>query len=175
MAWVVFLRGANVGGRKKFQPSTLAKELAVLGVVNVGAAGTFVVRGKIGPSSLRVELLRRLPFKTELMICPAREILDLARGEAFARDPTEQGVRRFVSVMEKVPRKLPRLPFDRPADGKWEVKVTGIIGRYALSLRRRLGHTTIYPNEVIEKNLGVSATTRGWETIQAICRILDSK
>lgn len=77
--------------------------------------------------------------------------------------------------MEKAPRKLPRLPFNRPAGGKWEVKVTGIIGRYALSLRRRLGQGTIYPNEVVEKSLGVSATTRGWDTIQAICRILDSK
>ena len=53
--------------------------------------------------------------------------------------------------------------------------MTRIIGRYALSLRRRLGQGTIYPNEVVEKSLGVSATTRGWDTIQAICRILDSK
>ncbi len=51
----------------------------------------------------------------------------------------------------------------------------GVIGRYALSLRRRLGQRIIYPNEVVEKSLGVSATTRGWDTIQAICRILDSK
>ncbi len=175
MGWVVFLRGANVGGHKKFQPSSLAKELAGPAVVNVGAAGTFVVRGKIGQASVRVEILRRLPFKTELMICPAREIIDLARGGAFAHDPTEKGVRRFVSVMEKAPRKLPRLPLGRPADGKWEVKVIGVIGRYALSLRRRLGQRIIYPNEVVEKSLGVSATTRGWDTIQAICRILDSK
>lgn len=90
MAWVVFLRGANVGGHRKFQPSTLAKELADLGVVNVGAAGTFVVRGKIGPALLRNEILRRLPFKTELMICPAREIIDLGLGGAFAPDPTEK-------------------------------------------------------------------------------------
>jgi hypothetical protein len=41
---VVFLRGVNVGGHRTFRPSILAKGLSDYGVVNVGAAGTFVVR-----------------------------------------------------------------------------------------------------------------------------------
>ncbi len=110
----MFLRGANVGGHKKFQPSSLAKELAGLAVVNVGAAGTFVVRGKIGQASVRVEILRRLPFKTELMICPAREIIDLARGGAFAHDPTEKGVRRFVGSWRKHLGSSPAFPSTGP-------------------------------------------------------------
>ncbi len=174
MAWVVFLRGANVGGHKKFLPSVLAKELANLDVINVGAAGTFVVRGKIDQTALRAEILRRLPFKAELMICPAREIIDLVRGDAFGRNTPKKGEQQFVSVMEKAPRTTPRLPLDAPVDGKWEVKVVGISGRYAFSLRRRLGHAAAYPNEVIEKNFSVSATTRGWNTLHAIARILEN-
>ncbi len=157
MALVVFLRGVNVGGHKKFQPSVLAKELAEFGVVNVGAAGTFVVRGKIGQGALRAEILRRLPVRAELMICPGREIIDLARGEGFGQDPPGKGVRWFVSVTEKPPRTLPRLPLDRPADRKWEVKVVKVSGRYALSLWRRLGQRILYPTEVVEKSFGVSA------------------
>jgi uncharacterized protein (DUF1697 family) len=42
MALVVFLRGVNVGGHRTFRPSILARELSDYGVVNVGAAGTFV-------------------------------------------------------------------------------------------------------------------------------------
>jgi uncharacterized protein (DUF1697 family) len=173
MALVVFLRGANVGGHKKFQPSVLARGLADFDVVNVGAAGTFVVRGKIGQASLRAAILRRLPFEAELMICPGREIIALSRAEAFRQAPREKGVRRFVSVMEKSPRTRPRLPIEQPADGKWEVKVIRVSGRYAWSLWRRLGQRIIYPNEVVEKGLGVSATTRGWDTILAICGILE--
>jgi hypothetical protein len=30
----------------------------------------------------------------------------------------------------------------------------------------------VYPNEVVEKKLGVSATTRNWNTIAAICKVL---
>src|ERR1700704_5607440 len=44
MSSVVFFRAVNVGGYQKFQPGKLAKELAEFGVVNIGAAGTFVVR-----------------------------------------------------------------------------------------------------------------------------------
>jgi len=44
MALIVFLRAVNVGGHKTFRPSLLAKELSGYDVVNVGAAGTFVVR-----------------------------------------------------------------------------------------------------------------------------------
>lgn len=172
MALVVFMRGVNVGGHKAFQPSVLARELAGFDVVNVGAAGTFVIRKAIGQATLRAELLRRLPFQAELMICRARDLIDLARGEPFPDGPSDKDARRFVSVMAKRPRTLPRLPISQPAGDKWQVKIIGVSGRFALSLWRRVGRTFVYPNEVVEKNLAVSATTRNWNTISAICSIL---
>ena len=48
MALIVFLRGVNVGGHRTFRPSILARELSDYDVVNVGAAGTFVVRKPSG-------------------------------------------------------------------------------------------------------------------------------
>ena len=44
MALIVFLRGINVGGHRAFRPSVLAKELGIYDAVNVGAAGTLVIR-----------------------------------------------------------------------------------------------------------------------------------
>lgn len=172
MALVVFLRGVNVGGHKAFQPSALARELADFDVVNVGAAGTFVIRKPISQAMLRAELLRRLPFKAELMICRSRDVIDLASGGPFPDDPSDKDVSRFVSVLAKRPRTLPPLPISQPAGDKWQVKVIGVPGRFALSLYRRLGRTVVYPNEVVEKKLSVSATTRNWNTISAICDIL---
>ena len=63
MGHVVFLRAANVGGRNVFKPAQLARDLAHLDVVNVGAAGTFVVRGKASAAAVRREILERLPFE----------------------------------------------------------------------------------------------------------------
>jgi hypothetical protein len=115
MSLVVFMRGVNVGGHRTFQPAALARELAALDVVNVAAAGTFVVRKSISQGTLRAELLRRLPFQPQLVICRSSEIIDLANGEPFPREASRGDVRRFVSIMAKRPRPLPPLPITHPA------------------------------------------------------------
>jgi len=135
MASVVFFRAVNVGGHQKFQPSKLARELAVLRVVNIGAAGTFVTRENVSQASLRDEILRRLPFEPELMICPARDVLALARSEPFPAAPAAGDASRFVSVMQKAPRTLPGCRSNNP-QRQMEVRIVGINGRFALSLRR---------------------------------------
>jgi uncharacterized protein (DUF1697 family) len=169
MASVVFFRAVNVGGHQKFQPGKLAGELADFGVVNIGAAGTFVVRENVGQAKLRDEILRRLAFKPELMICPGREVVALLEENWFDDALTGKDIGRFVSVLSKVPPVKPPLPIEQPAGAKWEVRIVAITGRFALSVRR-IGQT--YSNAVVEKRLGVSATTRNWNTVQAICKIL---
>jgi uncharacterized protein (DUF1697 family) len=170
MASVVFFRAVNVGGHQKFQPGRLARELAQFGVVNLGAAGTFVVRENVSQTKLRAEILRRLPFKPELMICPARDVLALTRGDWFRGVPARKDIGRFVSVMQQAPREFPRLPLEQPAGAKWEVRVVAITGRFALSIRRR-GQT--YSNAVVEKRLGLPATTRSWNTVETVCKVLE--
>jgi uncharacterized protein (DUF1697 family) len=172
MASVVFLRGVNVGGHKAFQPSVVAKALSDFDVVNVGAAGTFVVRKPGAQRTLLREFQRCMPFSAEVMICPGSELVDLACGEFPGGAVHETDTKRFVSVLAKRPRPLPKLPISQPAGEEWQVKIVSITGKFALSLWRRVGRALIYPNEVVEKRLGVAATTRNWNTIVAICKIL---
>ncbi len=169
MACVVFFRAVNVGGHQKLQPSLLARALAEFGVVNVGAAGTFVVRGPVSQAKLRAEILRRLPFKPELMTCPARDVLALVRGAWFRETPEGKDIGRFVSVMPQSPRMKPKLPIEQPVGGKWEVRIVAIVGRFALSLRR-LGQT--YSDTVVEKHFNGPATTRNWNTLETVGSLL---
>jgi len=74
MPSVVFLRAVNVGGANTCRPALIAKQLAKFGVVNIGAVGTFVVREDVSESALRAAIAKKLPFKCEIMICPARDI-----------------------------------------------------------------------------------------------------
>ena len=69
MALVVFLRGINVGGHRTFRPKALAEQLEHLNAVNIGAAGTFVIRQPVTQAQLRAEFVRRLPFDTKIVIC----------------------------------------------------------------------------------------------------------
>lgn len=164
-----------MGGHKRLRPAAFAKELSAFDLVNIGAAGTFIVRKTVSQTTLRAELLRRLPFSAELMICRAHDLLDLMSGDYFRLEGSLKGVRRFVSILAEPPRSLPQCPFSQPEGRAWQVKVVGLRGRFVMSLWRRTGKTMIYPNEVVEKKLGIPATTRSWDTISKIHDVLREK
>src|SRR6476660_7969770 len=98
MRWVVFLRGVNVGKANRCQPAVIASQLSKLGVINIGAVGTFVVRANVGESALRAAIAKKLPFKCEIMICPVRDIIRLTTKDPFSGQPSGPDITRFVSV-----------------------------------------------------------------------------
>ena len=106
MALVVFLRGVNVGGHRTFRPSILARELRGYDVVNVGAAGTFVVRKPVvrtagSRAKFRTALLRKLPFEAEIVMCDGRDLMRLETENPFGTEPSPPDVVRFVSILSK--------------------------------------------------------------------------
>src|SRR5437879_2551569 len=98
MALIVLLRGVNVGKHNRFRPSLLANELKAFDVVNVGAAGTFVVRRPGSEARIRAELRQRLPFEAEPILCEGRDVLSLEAENPFGREPPPPNVVRFVSI-----------------------------------------------------------------------------
>jgi uncharacterized protein (DUF1697 family) len=173
MRWVVFLRAVNVGGTNRCQPALIAKELAKFGVVNIGAVGTFVVREDVSQSVLRAAITRKLPFKCEIMICPARDIIKLASQDPFSRHPSGPKIVRFVNVLAKRLRAPLPLPLSLPSDDDWVLKIIAIESRFLLGLYRRQMKAISYLGR-IEKRLGVPVTTRNWNTIEKVVTILES-
>ena len=174
MQWVVFLRAVNFGGTNRCQPAQIAKQLAKFGVVNFGAVGTFVVREDVSESTLRAAIVKQLPFKCEIMICPAKSIVDLVRKDPFARQPSGPNITRFVMVLHK-PLNSSRVTCHSslflPSDGDWLAKIIAIQDRFVLGLYRRQMKAISYLGK-IEKLLGVPATTRNWNTIEKVARTL---
>jgi uncharacterized protein (DUF1697 family) len=170
-ALVVFLRGVNVGGHRRFRPSILAKELSDYDVVNVGAAGTFVVRNPGSTARFRAELLRRLPFETEVALCEGRDLLRLETVNPWGTRRALPDVVRFVSVMSRAGRARETLPFTLPPSGPWLVRVIATNKRFVFGEYRRHMKTIGYLGQ-IDKLFNVPVTTRNWNTIVAILRIL---
>lgn len=173
MALIVFLRGVNVGGHRTFRPSILARELSDYDVVNVGAAGTFVVRKPGSRAKFRGALLRKLPFEAELVLCDGRDLIRLAENP-FAAEPSSPDVVRFVSILSKPGGVRTSLPVTFPSDGEWLVRVMASEGQFVFGMYRRHMKTISYLGQ-IDKLYGVPATTRNWNTIIAIVRILKSQ
>ena len=173
MRWVVFLRAVNVGKANRCQPALIAKQLSKFGVVNIGAVGTFVVRENVSESALRAAIAKKLPFKSEIMICPAGDVIKIASKDLFARQPSGPDITRFVNVLSKRLRTPPSLPLTLPSDHDWLLKIIAIQDRFVLGLYRRQMKAISYLGR-IEKLLGVPATTRNWNTIEKIVKILTS-
>jgi uncharacterized protein (DUF1697 family) len=171
MALVVFLRGVNVGGHRTFRPSVLARELSEYDVVNVGAAGTFIVRKPQSRAKFRAALLPKLPFEADVMLCDGLDLLRLETANPFRTQPSPPDVVRFVSILSKAGAVRASLPVSFPSDGQWLVRVMASEGQFVFGMYRRHMKTIGYLGQ-IDKLYGAPATTRNWNTIAAILRIL---
>ncbi len=171
MALVVFLRGVNVGGHRTFRPSVLAAQLKHFDAVNIGAAGTFVIRRAVSRTQLRAELARRLPFAADITICWGSEVVRLVSSDFFSGEVVRPGWVRFVSVLARTPRSSPALPMRFPATGAWLLKVLAREGRFVVGTHRRQMKVIGYLG-ALDRVFGVRVTTRNWNTLAAIARLL---
>jgi hypothetical protein len=162
----------NVGGHRTFRPRVLAHELRRYDVVSVGATGTFVARrpGRSNAAFLAA-LLRKLPVKTHAVLCDARDIIRLEKKHPFGAIRSQRDVVRFVSVLPKAGAVRVPLPVSLPPVGPWLVRIIASDGRFVFGTYRRRMRTIAYLGK-IDALFGAPATTRNWNTIEAVVRIL---
>lgn len=168
----MLVKGVNVGGHRRFRPTLLARALEHLDVVNVGATGSFVVRGRVSHAELREEITGRLPFDADLVICRGSEVSDLLSRDFFGGEPARADVVRFACALSRTPRSEPALPLELPSDGDWLVRVLARRGRFVVGLHRRR-MKVIGELARLEKLFGAPSPVRSWSTLAAIGRVLD--
>ena len=152
----------------------LARDLSDYDVVNVGAAGTFVVRKPGSRVRFRRALLQKLPFKAEVVLCDGRDLMRLEKENPFGSEVPPSDVVRFVSILSKAGGVRAPLPVKFPAYGEWLVRVMASEGQFVFGMYRRHMKTIGYLGQ-IDKLYGVAATTRNWNTIVAILGILKGR
>jgi uncharacterized protein (DUF1697 family) len=111
-----------------------------------------------------------------MMICPAGDILELVAKDPFAKEPSGPSITRFVSVLaRKLPSPLPfSLPLNLPSTDNWLLRVIAIRGQFLLGLYQRQMKAISYLGK-LEKQLGVPVTTRNWNTIEKVVRVLTDR
>ena len=171
MALVVFIRGINVGGHRRFRPSMLAQELSAYDVINVGAAGTLVVRKPGSRAHFLAALRRKLPRDAVVAICDGRELMRLAAENPFRSVRPLPDHIQFVSILSKASRPNVALPAAIPEAGEWFVRVMGAKSRLVFGVYRRRMKSIGYLGQ-LDKLFGAPATTRSWSTILSVVRIL---
>jgi uncharacterized protein (DUF1697 family) len=171
MTLVVFLRGINVGGHRRLRPSDVARELAAYDVVNVGAAGTLVVRRPGSTVRFLAELRRKLPFEAKIVFCSGEDLLRLEMEDPFRSVRSGPDTVQFVSFLSKENCREVSLPIVIPETGEWFVRIIGSQKHILYGEYRRHMKTISYLGQ-IDELAGSSATTRSWSTILSVLRVL---
>jgi hypothetical protein len=149
----------------------LARDLAAYDVVNVGAAGTLVVRKPGSRTKFLAELRRKLPFAAEVAFCDASDLIRLEMENPFETEPSHPDIVRFVSILSRDSPGKASLPIAFPGGEKWFVRIIGSRNRLVFGVYRRHMRTIGYLGQ-IDKLFGAPATTRSWSTMLSVLRIL---
>jgi len=166
---VAFLRAVNVGGRT-VRMAELTKRLGRLGLQDVS---TFIASGNVcftaldEPDALgrhiEADLLAWLGYPVATMVRRWDELEALAESNPFKGVPRAPDAKLYVTFLWEPPRKQVRLPRVCEKSG---LRLFRISGREAFMIAERLPSGKFgVPNLPIEKELGVPATTRNWNTI----------
>ena len=160
-----------MGGHRTFRPTELAAALKHLGAVNIGAAGTLVLRQPMTQARARAEVARRLPFVADIVVCQGRDIASLISKDPFGGQSIGPGVVRFVSVLSQRPRLTPSTPMQFPSSGQWLMKILTRRKRFVIGMYRRHMKVIGFLG-ALDRLYGVPVTTRNWNTITAIAKVL---
>jgi hypothetical protein len=116
-------------------------------------------------------LARRLPFDAAIMICQGRDIVRVMSQNHFAGQPVGPDIVRFVSVLSRRPRSVPSTPMSLPATGPWLLKILAREKQFVFGLYRRHMKVIGYLGK-LDRIFGTPVTTRNWNTIVAIAKVL---
>jgi len=107
------------------QMQDLAKELGIYDAVNVGAAGTLVVRKPGLRAKFLAELRRKLPFEATIAFCDGRDLIRLQMDDPVGTEPPPADVDQFVSILSEAGRRGVSLPIALPEGEEWLVRIIG--------------------------------------------------
>ncbi len=170
--YVAFLRGINVGGNKLIKMEALAAAFTAAGFRNVKtyiASGNVIFDSRAKPDALAKKIERKLlqtfGHQIAVMVFPLADLQALVKRSPFKRVKRDKDVMLFVILLRsEVP------PVKLPLESKTEnFKVIAIQDRAAFMVaRRKKTGWFVYPNNFIEKEFRVAATTRNWSTVEKV-------
>jgi uncharacterized protein (DUF1697 family) len=119
----------------------------------------------------RAEVARKLPFVAEIVVCQGRDIASLISKNPFEGQSKRRDVVRFVSVLSRRPRLAPSTPMRFPAGGRWLMQILTRRNRFVIGMYRRHMKVIGFLG-ALDRLYGVPVTTRNWNTIAAIAKVL---
>jgi uncharacterized protein (DUF1697 family) len=172
--YVAFLRGINVAGQKLIKMEKLARIFASMGFHNVRTyiqCGNVIFDHASGNSvRLRKKIERTLQdvlgYEVTVILRPLAEVKAIVERNPFRKIKADDGVMLCVVFLCAEPPTKPKLPLISATE-KLEVFEVRDRAAFIVARRKKSGWFG-FPNNFVEKELGVLATTRQVTTVRKI-------
>jgi uncharacterized protein (DUF1697 family) len=171
--YVAFLRAINVAGHAVIKMTDLREAFVAAGCQKVR---TYIQSGNVLFESveeagvigerIRAKLRRLVGQEVGLLLRTVGELEKIVRGAPLRGFEDEAGVKRYVVFLAQKPAGKPRFPL---VSSQEALEAVGMKDRevFVVSRRKKNGFYG-FPNNFIEKELGVQATSRNWSTVSRI-------
>ena len=179
--YVAFLRGINVGGKKLIKMEDLRRVIESLRFKNVK---TFIQSGNVicdSPETDRPALVRKIErrllkvfgHQVTVVLLTLDELKDIPKHNPFKKIKPGADVMMFVAFLAADPETKTKLPLVSSTE---KLEVLSIKHRAAFILcRRKKNGFFSFPNNFVEKQFGVAATTRNWTTVNKIVALAETE
>ena len=178
---VAFIRAINVAGHGIVKMSTLRAAFQRAGGSDVS---TFIQSGNVlfeAPAHDAAGIVRRveselrsvLGSEPKIMLRTTREIEALVKSTPFKDFGATQDVKLYVAFLSRTPSIQPRLPLISSKEALEAVRMNNR-EVFIVSRPKESGFFG-FPNNFIEEQLHVSATSRNWSTVTKIANLARSQ
>lgn len=176
-AYVAMLRGINVGGQKKILMETLREWYEQLGFTRVR---TYVQSGNVvfeSSEQASSDLVKRIEthiehacgYSVPIFIRQAEDVQRILAGNPFINDRNENPSKLYVTFLYQSPPKIIYSNLVPPGNSADEFSP----GEMEIYLYCPNGYgTTKLSNNFFERKLGMPCTTRNWNTVNELIRML---
>ncbi|PKL84011.1 MAG: hypothetical protein CVV24_02125 [Ignavibacteriae bacterium HGW-Ignavibacteriae-3] len=173
--YLALLRGINVGGKNLIKMDELRRLFETVEFENVR---TYIQSGnvlfestemndKIIAAKLEAALKKHLGEVIPVFIRTADELGAIAKLNPFKKITTASSTKLYVSFLNDELKKKPELPHISP---KNDVEIIEIRKREVYSLTKEIKGRSGFPNNFVEKEYAIPATTRNWSTV---CKLFE--
>lgn len=173
---VAFLRAINVSGKNLIKMEDLKKIFESLGFKNVR---TYIQSGNVifESSEKNKDLIikksesaihKHLGNDVLIFLRTASELEEIINKDPFKKIKTAPSTKLYFSFLRKEIINKPKLPYQ---SAKKDIEIIEIENCDLYCITPEINGRFGFPNNFVEKEFGVSATTRNWKTITKILSI----
>ena len=162
--YVALLRAINVGGKNLLKMDVLRKAFESAGLKNVR---TFQQAGNVVFEATRIKrnFLQSLNLQTTVIVLSLTELKQIIDSDPFKKVAPDD-VMLCVVFFAGEPVTKPKLPLTSKTE-RLELIAINDLAAFVVARRKKTGWFG-FPNNFVEKQLGVTATTRQWSTVKKL-------